>query len=84
MPTPLGRDGKGMNSPAGSPHKSQPGRVRGPGEVSLPGVVAMLRTPGANLGTNGGGQNAAKRKAGGHSISIEDQVIELADRKPAS
>jgi hypothetical protein len=78
LPTPLARDHKGSASPTGSPHKSRPGQMRGPGEAGLPQtVVKLLRTPGANLGTNGGGQSASKRLAGGHHPSVEDQVLDL-------
>ncbi len=40
-------------------------------------AVRLLPTPTANLGRNGGGQDAGKRRAGGHSVSIEDAVISL-------
>ena len=38
---------------------------------------AMFRTPSANLGSNGGGQDPVKRLAGGHDVSLEDQVSVL-------
>lgn len=34
----------------------------------------LLPTPTANLGSNGGPQDPVKRRAGGHSISLEDAV----------
>jgi len=34
----------------------------------------LLPTPTANLGSNGGPQDPRKRKAGGHSVSLEDAV----------
>lgn len=34
----------------------------------------LLPTPTANLGSNGGPQNPQKRRAGGHSVSLEDAV----------
>jgi hypothetical protein len=37
----------------------------------------LFRTPQANLGSNGGGQSARKRLAGGHSPSVEDQLMDL-------
>ena len=40
-------------------------------------VNHMLPSPTANLGQNGGGQHPDKRKAGGHSVSIEDAVHAL-------
>ena len=36
--------------------------------------LTLLPTPGANLGSNGGPQHPDKRRAGGHSVSIEDAV----------
>ena len=44
----------------------------GPGRVG-PGVT-LLPTPTSNLGDNGGPQDPAKRRAGGHSVSIEDAI----------
>ena len=46
-----------------------------PAVLTTPGC--LLPTPTANLGRNGGGQDAEKRRAGGHSVSIEDAVISL-------
>jgi hypothetical protein len=45
------------------------------GSSSSPG--ALLRTPGANLGSNGGPQHPDKRLAGGHQPSLEEQVVFL-------
>lgn len=36
--------------------------------------LTLLPTPTSNLGDNGGPQDPAKRRAGGHSVSIEDAV----------
>lgn len=36
------------------------------------GALKLLPTPGANLGSNGGPQHPDKRRAGNHSVSIED------------
>jgi hypothetical protein len=44
----------------------------------------LFRTPQANLGSNGGGQPASKRLAGGHSPSVEDQLLELMPTPAAS
>lgn len=45
-------------------------------ELFHPGILdnnpKLLPTPGANLGSNGGPQHPDKRRAGGHSVSIED------------
>ena len=38
---------------------------------------SLLATPTANLGTCGGPQDPAKRRAGGHSVSLQDQVSAL-------
>lgn len=35
---------------------------------------SLLATPTANLGTCGGPQDPAKRRAGGHAVSLQDQV----------
>ena len=56
--------------------------VRGPvprerndgGGTRLRPDLTLLPTPGANLGDNGGPQDPDKRRAGGHSVSIEDAV----------
>lgn len=38
---------------------------------------SLLATPTANLGTCGGPQHPDKRRAGGHSVSLQDQVSAL-------
>src|SRR4051812_41547506 len=38
---------------------------------------SLLVTPTSNLGTNGGSQTPAKRKAGGHGPTLADQVEHL-------
>ena len=40
-------------------------------------AIALLPTPRATDGTKGGPQDPAKRRAGGHSVSIEDAVHRL-------
>lgn len=40
--------------------------------------MQLLPTPAANLGSNGGPQHPDRRRAGGHSVSIEDAVHGLA------
>jgi hypothetical protein len=40
-------------------------------------TVALLATPTANLGTNGGSQHPAKRIAGGHQPTLQDQIDHL-------
>ena len=51
---------------------------QGPGYgPNLGEALRLLPTPTANLGKNGGGQDAEKRRAGGHAVSIEDVTISL-------
>ena len=50
--------------------------------VPLSVAVRLLPTPTANLGRNGGGQDAEKRRAGGHAVSIEDVAISLPKLPP--
>lgn len=38
------------------------------------GALALLPSPTANLGSNGGPQDPDRRRAGGHAVSIEDVV----------
>lgn len=38
----------------------------------------LLATPQANLGSCGGSQEPEKRRAGGHSVSLADQIEHLA------
>ena len=38
---------------------------------------SLLATPTANLGTCGGPQDPEKRREGGHSVSLQDQVSAL-------
>jgi len=51
---------------------------RGSNSTRIPGlgnqIMSLLPTPLANLGSNGGPQSPEKRRAGGHSVSIEDAV----------
>lgn len=42
-------------------------------------VIVLLPTPTANIATNGGSQSPAKRKAGGHSVSIQDVIEHLGE-----
>jgi DNA (cytosine-5)-methyltransferase 1 len=39
--------------------------------------IPLLKTPTAQLGVNGGPQHPAKRKAGGHGPTLEDEVVFL-------
>ncbi|MEU0236809.1 DNA cytosine methyltransferase [Nocardiopsis sp. NPDC006198] len=51
-------------------------RPRGPGRA-VPGGVTLLPTPDAYQGSRGGSQDPAKRRAGGHSVSLADVVEHL-------
>lgn len=50
--------------PTPEPHTSAP-------------ASSLLATPTANLGTCGGPQDPEKRREGGHSVSLQDQVSVL-------
>ena len=50
--------------PTPEPHTSAP-------------ASSLLATPTANLGTCGGPQHPDKRRAGGHTVSLQDQVTAL-------
>ena len=58
-------------------HAHRPGRTDGLRGATEPTPHVNLPSPTANLGQNGGGQHPDKRKAGGHSVSIEDAVHAL-------
>lgn len=51
--------------------------IAGCGEVAGQASMTLLPTPGANLGDNGGPQHPDKRRAGGHSVSLDDAVHAL-------
>lgn len=59
--------------------KSEHGNGNGHGKSLSIEAQRLLPTPGANLGENGGPQHPDKRRAGGHSVSIEDAVHGLVD-----
>lgn len=65
--------------PKGHPWRQRVGDPR-PARLSAP--RRLLPTPTANLGRNGGGQDAEKRRAGGHAVSIEDVAISLPKLPP--
>ncbi len=46
-------------------------------------MVTLFATPTANLGTNGGSQPPAKRKAGGHTPNLQDEVEHLSPETEA-
>lgn len=66
FPTPTAADAdKARSNPSQAKRNSPP----------LAALPILLPTPQANLGSNGGGQHPDKRRAGGHSISIEDAAL---------
>ena len=65
--------------PKGHPWRECVGDPR-PARLTTP--RRLLPTPTANLGRNGGGQDAEKRRAGGHAVSIEDVAISLPKLPP--
>ena len=65
--------------PKGHPWRQ---RVGDPRPTRLTTPRRLLPTPTANLGRNGGGQDAEKRRAGGHAVSIEDVAISLPKLPP--
>jgi len=67
LPTPLVTNRAGM-SPSRSSIDGKRGADLGPV------IGALLKTPTAQLATNGGSQDPEKRKAGGHGPTLADQV----------
>ena len=57
-----------------SPHLPTPRATRG---GSATETVALLPTPEANTGSNGGSQHPDKRRAGGHSVNLQDVIEHL-------
>lgn len=63
LPTPRASEGE----------KGGPNQKGSSGDLTLSSAtVRMLPTPTANLGENGGSQDPTKRRAGGHSVSLQD------------
>lgn len=63
LPTPRASEGE----------KGGPNQKGSSGDLTLSSAtVRMLPTPTTNLGDNGGSQDPAKRRAGGHSVSLQD------------
>lgn len=69
LPTPRTTD---MNGPG----------VHGTGGVDLRTAVTMMPTPGAYDGERGGSQHPDKRRAGNHSVSIQDVAEHLTNWGP--
>ena len=66
---------QGLADQAGAAPAERHGHpVAGAGRPDL----TLLPTPTSNIGQNGGPQHPAKRRAGGHSVSIEDAIHGLA------
>lgn len=68
LPTPTARMSKGCDA-----HR-----------MDLNEAVRLLATPTSNLGTIGGSQHPAKRRAGGHTPNLSDQVEHLLPTPKAS
>lgn len=63
LPTPRASEGE----------KGGPNQKGSSGDLTLSSAtVRMLPTPTTNLGDNGGSQDPEKRRAGGHSVSLQD------------
>ncbi|GAA4915901.1 DNA cytosine methyltransferase [Nesterenkonia rhizosphaerae] len=75
------RDGRGYAPSGGSRRAGADAQTFIPtgasGGTGSATPVALLPTPQANLGSNGGSQHPDKRRAGGHSVSIQDVVEHL-------
>lgn len=74
LPTPNATDCKGIGQPPG---RERDGRERPSSDADLPTAVSLLRTPTAQLASNGGSQHPDKRKAGGHGPTLADEVEHL-------
>lgn len=66
LPTPTARD-----------WKSGASNLHGQNARPLNETILLLKTPTANLGTNGSSQHPDKRKAGGHGPTLDDEVSYL-------
>ena len=62
---------------AGSESSSSPSPVTPPAVPKMPAQGALLPTPSASLGVNGGSQHPDKRQAGGHSVQLHDVIENL-------
>jgi hypothetical protein len=69
LPTPLASDGE----------KGGPNQRGAKGDLRLSSAVQMtlLKTPTSQLAINGGSQHPDKRKAGGHGLTLSDEVEHL-------
>ena len=56
---------------------SSPSPVTPPAVPKMPAQGALLPTPSASLGVNGGSQPPDKRRAGGHSVQLHDVIEHL-------
>jgi DNA (cytosine-5)-methyltransferase 1 len=76
LPTANATDWKGSGQ---TQSRERDGRPRPPGDVDLPEAIALLKTPTAQLASNGGSQPEAKRRAGGHGPTLADQIEHMTD-----
>lgn len=71
LPTPMAGDARGSRN--ATANRAEPGKANN--GWTLTDVVfagQLLPTPTTNIGANGGSQDPDKRRAGGHSVSIQD------------
>jgi hypothetical protein len=75
LPTPGVTDSKGATVLEG---RERAGRPRTSGDMDLPLAVSrLLKTPTAQLASNGGSQHPDKRRSGGHGPTLADEVEHL-------
>lgn len=79
LPTPNASDWKGSGATQGRSRLNRGKAIaRKPGDADLSEAVTMLlKTPTSQLAVNGGSQDPAKRKAGGHGPTLDDEVSYL-------
>ncbi len=89
LPTPTTSEWNGPGAPDGNRNDTLRARIaqlptprardsKGKGyEDGLPSVVALLKTPTAQLAVNGGSQHPDKRKQGGHGPTLADEIEHL-------
>ena len=76
-PTPNARD----HFPPHSPERIAAMKALGHGMSDLPDAAAMWRTP-TDDSRRGGAQSGAKRLAGGHTMNLQDQVMDFPSARP--
>lgn len=79
LPTTNATDWKGPSKSVGRDRNNRGKMIpRRAGDSDLSeAVTTLLKTPTRQLGVNGGSQDPAKRKAGGHGPTLDDEVSHL-------